>query len=75
VPTGLRGSGTLVPKIRRTSDANAQYILGYLYYYGYGVPQDQGEPTACSTKLPLQGNEDAKRRLVGTRCVRPRQAR
>src|SRR5437764_804866 len=50
-------------------DAGAQYILGYLYYYGYGVPQDKGEANRLFYQAAAQGNEDAKR-AVGWKTVR-----
>ena len=45
----------------------AQYDLGYMYYYGYGVPRDRVGANDLFQKAAAQGNEDAKRALECSR--------
>ena len=41
----------------------AQYDLGYMYYYGYGVPRDRVQAYDLFQQAAANGNEDAKRAL------------
>ena len=41
----------------------AQYDLGYMYHYGYGVAQDRVAATQLFEKAAAQGNKDAKQAL------------
>ena len=44
-------------------DANAQYNLGFMYYYGQGVNKDKAEAAKWYRKAAAQGDADAKRML------------
>ncbi len=41
----------------------AQYDLGYMYYYGYDVQRDRNQAYDLFQKAAARGNEDAKRAL------------
>jgi hypothetical protein len=41
----------------------AQYDLGWMYYYGHGVPQDRVQANGLFQQAATHGNEDAKRAL------------
>jgi hypothetical protein len=43
--------------------AQAEYNLGYMYYYGHGVPRDRVEANDLFQKAAAQGNEDARTAL------------
>ena len=45
----------------------AQYALGYMYYYGYGVPRDRAGANDLFQKAAAQDDEDGKRALE---CLR-----
>jgi len=45
----------------------AQYDLGYMYYYGYGVPQDRVHAFDLFQQAAARGSEDAKRALECSR--------
>lgn len=47
----------------RTGNAQAQYALGYMYYYGKGVIADDKKAKYWFTAAALQGHPDAKRAL------------
>ena len=44
-------------------DVDAQFILGYIYERGEGVPQNGAEAVKWYRKAAEQGDEDAKRLL------------
>ncbi len=53
----------------RSGDADAQYALGYLYYYGIGTTQDRQTGLIWIRKAAAQGQtvaQDALRALSGT---------
>ena len=39
---------------------DAQYAVGYMYYYGQGVTEDKKEALCWIRKAALQGNNDAQ---------------
>lgn len=41
----------------------AQYTLGFMYYYGYGVQRDRVQADDLFQQAAAHGNEDAKRAL------------
>jgi TPR repeat protein len=47
----------------RAGDAQSQYALGYMYYYGKGVIADDQHATYWFRKAAKQGHRDAKRAL------------
>lgn len=48
-------------------DADAQYAVGYMYYYGRGVIADDREARRWFTAAAKQGHPDAQRALKLTR--------
>ena len=45
----------------------ARYDLGYMNYYGYGVPQNRAEAYRLFEEAAAQGNENAKQALECSR--------
>ena len=54
-----RKSATLLRPLADRGDSVAQLKLGLLYYYGYGVPEDEGKALEWLKKSAAQGNLDA----------------
>jgi TPR repeat protein len=55
---------------RKSAEQNyprAQYDLGYMYYFGYGVPRDRVRAHDLFEQAAAQGDENAKQAL---RCYR-----
>lgn len=58
-----------VEQAARSGDPDAQYALGYLYYYGIGTTQDQQTGLLWIRRAAAQGQSvarDALKRLTGT---------
>ena len=50
-------------KSAEQGDADAQYILGYMYAEGRGVPQDDKQAVSWFQKAAEQGDADAQNNL------------
>ena len=53
---------TAVKYFRKAAEqglASAQYNLGYFYYYGHGVPEDEDAAQYWMQKAAEQGDKDA----------------
>lgn len=48
----------------RQGDDEALYALGYLYYYGHGIPKDQNHALALFSQAAQQGNKKAIKALT-----------
>jgi len=48
-------------------DPEAQYALGLMYYYGYGVQRDRSQAYDFFQQAAARGNENAKRALECSR--------
>lgn len=53
---------TLMPAALK-SDGDAQYAIGYMYYYGYGVPRDKKAGIYWLEHAAMQDNPDAIKAL------------
>ncbi len=63
-----------VEQAARTGDPDAQYALGYLYYYGIGTTQDRQTGLVWIRKAAAQGQtvaQDALKALSGTSSSSP----
>jgi TPR repeat protein len=55
---------------RKSADQSypqAQYALGFMYYYGYGVSRDRVQAGDLFQQAAAHGNEDAKKALECSR--------
>ena len=51
--------------LAEAADPIAQYYIGYMYYYGYGVPEDYGKAYEWMRRSAEQGDPDAQTFLGG----------
>lgn len=59
-----RRAAVLLLPLARQGDADAQYALGYLYYYGLGVPRDAQRAVHWIGQAASRGHEKAQRALL-----------
>ena len=50
-------------KLARYGDADAQYAIGYMYYYGLGITKDEDLARSWVRKSAKNGNADAQHAL------------
>lgn len=64
-------SSTLISQAARSGDPDAQYALGYLYYYGIGVTQDRQTGLVWIRKAASQGQPVAQQALKALSANQP----
>jgi len=65
-------AGLLLP-IAQQGNAEAQYAVGYLYHYGYGLPRNEKEATRWITTAAALGYPKAQEALRRIEAVHPPQ--
>ena len=56
-------AGLLLP-LAQQGHAEAQYAVGYMYHYGYGLPHNEKESTRWITLAAARGNPKAQEALA-----------
>lgn len=53
-------AASLLLQLARDGHREAQYVIGYMYHYGYGVPRNEKESTRWIATAAARGHEKAQ---------------